>query len=198
MYHQGSGAEPLQSVAGQLGRVPVVLRSVVTRALADKLLRLYGKALARLRAPQRAVATLEQVNAELERRVEARTAELRRSEERYRELFDNAGDLVYTHDLAGNLTDVNRATERLTGYAREEVLRLNVRELVAPDDRAVLQRLLQARDPLPPTELGLVTRDGRRVPLEVSLRRVVEAGQPIGVQGIARDISERKRLEAQL
>ena len=198
MYHQGSRADLSQIVAGRLGRVPIVLRSVVTRALADKLLRPYGEALARLRAPQRALATLERVNAELERRVEARTAELRRSEERYRELFDNAGDLVYTHDLAGHLTDINRATERLTGYAREEALRLNVRDLVAPEDRAVLQRLLRARDPLPPTELGIVTRDGRRVPLEVSLRRIVEAGKPIGVQGIARDISERKRLEARL
>lgn len=44
-------------------------------------------------------------------------------EERYRELFENANDVVYTADLEGRFTSVNKAVERITGYTREETLR---------------------------------------------------------------------------
>src|SRR4029079_8264444 len=45
---------------------------------------------------------------------------IRENEERYRELFENANDIIYTHDLAGNFTSLNRSGELLTGYSREE------------------------------------------------------------------------------
>ena len=48
-------------------------------------------------------------------------ASIRESEERYRELFENANDIIYTHDLQGNFTSLNRTGERITGYSREEV-----------------------------------------------------------------------------
>ena len=53
-----------------------------------------------------------------------RTAEdaVRASEERYRELFENANDVIFLHDLKGRLLAINRAAESLTGYARTEVL----------------------------------------------------------------------------
>jgi len=50
------------------------------------------------------------------------SAELRESEERYRELFENAKDATYVHDLSGRYTSVNRAAEKLTGYTRAEIL----------------------------------------------------------------------------
>ena len=59
--------------------------------------------------------------------------ELQRSEERYRELFENANDIIYTHDLAGKFTSINKAAERVLGYSHDEVLRLNVRDVVAPE-----------------------------------------------------------------
>jgi PAS domain S-box-containing protein len=49
---------------------------------------------------------------------------LRESEERYRNLFENANDLIYVHDLKGNYLSINKATERVFGYAREEALRM--------------------------------------------------------------------------
>jgi PAS domain-containing protein len=50
-------------------------------------------------------------------------ASIRESEERYRELFENANDIIYTHDLQGNFTSLNRSGERITGYSREETER---------------------------------------------------------------------------
>src|SRR6266498_1538608 len=47
---------------------------------------------------------------------------LRKSEERYRELFENAKDAIYVHDLSGRYVSVNRAAEKLTGFTREEIV----------------------------------------------------------------------------
>src|SRR5262249_50780356 len=58
---------------------------------------------------------------------------LKRSEKEYRELFENANDLIYTHDLKGNFTSLNRAGEKITGYSREEALKMNVADVVAPE-----------------------------------------------------------------
>ncbi len=57
----------------------------------------------------------------------------RTTEERYRELFESAHDMMYTQDLQGNLTSINQAGERITGYSRAEALRLKFTDLVAPN-----------------------------------------------------------------
>uniref|UniRef100_UPI0019D470E6 PAS domain-containing protein n=1 Tax=Vibrio vulnificus TaxID=672 RepID=UPI0019D470E6 len=57
-------------------------------------------------------------------------AAIRENEEKYRDLFENANDLIYTHDLNGNFTSINRAGEIITGYSREEAVRLNISEVV--------------------------------------------------------------------
>ncbi|HWS72242.1 MAG TPA: PAS domain S-box protein, partial [Thermoanaerobaculia bacterium] len=127
-------------------------------------------------------------------------ASLRASEERYRELFENANDLVYTTDLAGAITSMNIAGESITGFAPEELLGTSILELIAPEDheraRASLQRKLQGEVLRTAYELHFVAKDGHRVPLEVNTRLVVRDGKAVGVQGIARDITDRKANEA--
>ncbi len=58
---------------------------------------------------------------------------IREREERYRELFENANDIIYTHDLRGNFTSLNRSGERITGYTREETMKMNVADVIAPE-----------------------------------------------------------------
>jgi PAS domain S-box-containing protein len=128
-------------------------------------------------------------------------AALRESEARYRELFTNATDIVYTHDLDGNFTSINSAAERVTGYTLEEARTRSIPDIVAPLhlDRAVRATLRQlAGETIPPYELDIVTKDGRCLPIEVNTRLIYEDGRPVGVQGIARDIAARKRVEAEL
>src|SRR4029077_19363687 len=55
------------------------------------------------------------------------------AETRYREFVEDANDMVYTHDLAGNFTALNRAAERLTGYTREQFPTITVADVVAPE-----------------------------------------------------------------
>ena len=129
-------------------------------------------------------------------------AELLRSEDRYRELFENANDIVYTHDLAGNFTSINKAAERVLGYTHEDVLTLTVRDVVEPEDAATAQQMIAKKVAGDASrteyELAVRTKSGRRVTLEVNTRLIRHDGAIVGVQGIARDVTERKRLEWQL
>ncbi len=126
---------------------------------------------------------------------------LRESEQRYRDLFENAADVVYTHDLSGAITSVNIAAERLTGYSRAELLRMNFTDLVSPRDLERCREMIQAKlDGACRTtyEVELRVRDGSRRVVEVTSRVIWRDGKPEGIQGIARDLTDRKRLEEQL
>jgi len=127
--------------------------------------------------------------------------QLRKSEERYRDLVENARDLIYEHDLKGNYTAANKAGERITGYTLEESLTMNMAQTVDPAylDRAqeMLRRKL-AGDSVTAYELMVISKDGRRIPVEVNSRLVLKDGVPVGVQGIARDITERKQAQKAL
>jgi PAS domain S-box-containing protein len=134
---------------------------------------------------------------------ERRRAEeaLRESEERYRELFENAKDAIYVHDLTGRYTSVNRAAETLSGFTREEILGKHFSNFVAPRDlKYARTNLCRKLDEENETiyEVDMITRDGRRVPVEVSSRLIYEKGVAVGVQGTARDITERKRAQEAL
>ena len=120
---------------------------------------------------------------------------------RYEELFENANDVVYTTDLEGKVTSINRATEKLTGYTRAEVQGTNVSGYVAEEyQEPILEMFKQKMKNEAPTtySVEIVAKDGRRIPLEVSSRLIYEGGKPVGVQGIARDITERTEMERKL
>lgn len=123
---------------------------------------------------------------------------LMESEARFRDLFENANDLIYTHDLAGNFTSLNRAGERITGYTREEALTMNIAQVVAPDSLAAARSMTArkiAEDVATTYEIDILAKDGRIVSLELSTRLIYEKGKPAGVQGIGRDITERRRQD---
>ncbi|MBU6401277.1 MAG: PAS domain S-box protein, partial [Verrucomicrobia bacterium] len=128
-------------------------------------------------------------------------AQLRQEAElqaRYRELFENANDVIYTHDLAGRLTSLNEAGERLLGYTRQEAQHTAIQQWVAPacrDRFAAWLALACSSTGTAAGEFEMVGKTGRRVTLEMSPRLVFQDGQPVAVQVIARDTTERKRAE---
>jgi diguanylate cyclase (GGDEF)-like protein/PAS domain S-box-containing protein len=123
------------------------------------------------------------------------------SEERYRELFENAYDIIFTHDLTGNFTSINKAAERILGYPREEALTMRFLQFVAPEFKqqalSSIDRLINEGIPVT-QELDIITREEDRITLEISIRLVYREGKPFGIQGIARDISERKKAAEEL
>jgi two-component system, cell cycle sensor histidine kinase and response regulator CckA len=126
---------------------------------------------------------------------------VRASEERYRELVENAHDIIYSHDLEGNYMSINKAGELITGYTVQEALKLNFTDTIAPEflqkAREMVKRKL-AGERVTAYELEIIAKDGRRITVEVNTKLVYQDGVPVGVQGIARDASARKQLEDQL
>jgi PAS domain S-box-containing protein len=134
---------------------------------------------------------------------EQRLAEkaLRESEERYRELFENSRDAIYVHDLGGRYVSVNRAAELLSGFDRQEILGKHYSNFIAPRNlknaRESFCRKLDA--PVETNyEAEVVCKNGHRIPVEISSRMIYREGHPVGVQGIARDITERRRAQQTL
>src|SRR5207302_3065984 len=125
---------------------------------------------------------------------------LRESEDRYRDLVEHSEDLVCTHDLNGSLLSVNPAPARILGYEVEELRKMQMRELVAPECREGFDAYL-GRIRTTGADQGLlsvVTRNGERRIWEYSnTLRTDGLPSPI-VRGMARDITEQKRAEAEL
>jgi len=126
-------------------------------------------------------------------------ADLRESEEKWRELFDKVKDAVFIETPEGKILEVNRATCALLGYTKEELLTMGVAQIVAPEIAAHLAKSIQKKT----VETGVyvesesLCKNGRRVPVEVSNTLIEMKGQK-RVVAILRDISERKRAEAEL
>jgi PAS domain S-box-containing protein len=120
-------------------------------------------------------------------------------EERFRDLFENANDVFYTHDLEGRITALNRRAEVVLGYTREEAIGKKAADIVPPEYLPLMQDALRQKlaGGESPTvyEIEMIRKDGKPVRLEVSSRLIVRDGVPVGVQGVARDITDRKRAE---
>jgi len=122
--------------------------------------------------------------------------ELRDSEERYRELFENANDIVFTLDLDANLTSFNKAGERITGYTREELFQKGLSVVLEPEQFERMREMLKRRmasETATTHEIELLAKDGRGLVLEINSRLIYHNGIPLGMQGIARDITERRK-----
>jgi PAS domain S-box-containing protein len=149
-------------------------------------------------------AELEQANQLLQAEIaqRRRTMEaLEASEQRYRHLFDGANDIIFTLDLEGHLTSANRAAERISGYTREEIVRLGAAGILTRESLERGLRMLRAKlGGLEWTtyELPVVAKDGRRLTLELNTRLWFQEGRPAGVLGIGRDVTERKHAEQEL
>ena len=122
-------------------------------------------------------------------------------EQRYQNLVEHANDIIFTLDLDQTLTSLNQAGERILGYTRKEAVGLPLARLLPPLWREKIGEVAHrvARGgPYPNQEWELTAQDGRRTPVEVSLQSMRKGGRLVGLLGIARDISDRKRAEDEM
>ena len=121
------------------------------------------------------------------------------SEALYRSLLDNAGDAIFIVDQAMRFVSVNRAARERLGYDERELLAMGPGDIDAPEAAAriadVAAQIEQYGKAL--FESVHLTKDGRRVLVEINARRVTFRGKPASMS-IVRDVSERKRAEAAL
>jgi PAS domain S-box-containing protein len=123
---------------------------------------------------------------------------LRESEERYRELIENANDIVYMLDFEGRITSINKAAEMILGYSQAELLGMKISDVLASDSVNIGEQMLTSGHQRTNYELDVVTKAGRLLTLETSNKLIAKSGQAIGIHGIARDISARRRTEEAL
>jgi PAS domain S-box-containing protein len=149
-----------------------------------------------------ALARAEQRAAELETELAARTLELARSEDKYRELFDASPDLYFVVDARGRIAEVNRTALRATGYRHEELLGRRAPKLVAPEARRRLWAALPGfveTGRVENLELTIRRRDGSPIETIISASAVRdELGHLIGAHAVLRDVTSRLALQRQL
>lgn len=130
---------------------------------------------------------------------------LRQSENKYRAMIENQADMVFTVDSGGNFTFTNSVCTQLTGYLPEEALKMNLGDVVLPQYWSIIQENFRKRYKgmlIAPYQVEIAARDGTRIPLEVHTSLLPlqhDDDTPISdVVVVARDLTERKKLEARL
>ena len=120
----------------------------------------------------------------------------------YEELFTNASDAIWVHNLEGNITLVNKACEKLSGYPVSELPGKNVREFLTPETlsiaRQVKDKLLRGETMEHRYEQRLIKKDGSEAIMQLTTRLIVSDGKPQAFQNLARDITEERKLRDNL
>ncbi|MCE5265346.1 MAG: PAS domain S-box protein [Deltaproteobacteria bacterium] len=124
---------------------------------------------------------------------------LKAADERYRSLFERSHDIIYIHDFNGNCLDANPAALTLMGYGKNDLPSLNLMDLVSPDQlpllRERLRELKETGNQKTRTEFRVRRKDGEYVILETAASVIERSGVPLAIQGIARDVTDRRQAE---
>jgi len=121
------------------------------------------------------------------------------NEERYNALYNRSNDFVYIHDLEGNFLDANKATLDMFGYSEEDIPSLNFLSLLEETDlpKAMneINILLEKGSQKEKVEFKLRKKNGELVFVETMSSVIFQNEMPVAIQGIARDITKRKKAE---
>ncbi|MEM4246369.1 MAG: PAS domain S-box protein, partial [Candidatus Bathyarchaeia archaeon] len=128
---------------------------------------------------------------------------LRRSEARFRGLYESIKDGVMINDISGQILECNKALEDMLGYTRDELRRMRWQEITPPQylemEEGIVKRQMLEKGYSGYIEKEYIRKDGSKIPVEV-IGSVVKGskGEPEFIVCTIRDISERKRMEEQL
>lgn len=182
-------ARPLKNPSGEITGAVLVIHDITERKNSENEIR--------------------KLNEELEQKVTERTAQLaeaietlRKSEEKYREIVENIGDVVHTSDYIGIFTYINPACKKLTGYTPNELIGKHFSELVAPEwkDRVAEFYLNQFKNKIDESlfSFPIMTKSGEQKWVEQTVMQLREGNRITGHKSILRDITERKASEQKL
>jgi len=140
-------------------------------------------------------------NRSLQRQVRARTKAVERTERRYRDLVDNASDMIYRTDPFGRFTFVNPVATRILGFGEGELLSMKYFELMRPDwvPRAMsfYEKAAKTRESTY-LEFPVRKKDGEEIWVGQHVRPIITGGRIEGFQGMARDITDRVNAQSAL
>ncbi|MCX6010096.1 MAG: PAS domain S-box protein [Chloroflexi bacterium] len=127
---------------------------------------------------------------------------LRTSQENYEELFTNASDAIWVHDMDGKIVIANKACEKVTGYSPDGLIGKSVSELMAPDAliiaKEVKTKLMKGQSIDQRYDQRLIKKDGSETIIELFTRLIKADGKPSDFHNIARDVTEERKLRDNL
>ncbi|MDZ7292161.1 MAG: PAS domain S-box protein [candidate division KSB1 bacterium] len=136
---------------------------------------------------------LHQHNRELEQRI-------KRTEYKYQDLIENASDLIFTLNIHGQFVFINRRLSVLTGFLREAWKDRNFLDMVLPEDRASAEinfrNTLKGKSRI--FEMRIRAQTGKIIYLSTNINPIFDRGEVVGCVGIARDVTQRKKLEQEI
>jgi PAS domain S-box-containing protein len=126
---------------------------------------------------------------------------LKDSEERYRDLFENATDLIQSVAPNGDIVYVNSAWRKTLAYSEKEIAKSSFFDIIHPEERTgfrnLFERLMSGED-IDRAETRLITRDGKTIIVEGSINCNFKDGMLVAVRGIFQDVTERKKADDSL
>jgi len=154
-----------------------------------------------LTAEQKKLLLAEKYHEELNKEITERQRteeDLRKSEEKYRNIIETIQDGYYESDIAGNFISFNDNVCEIMGYSRQEFQNINYRKLVDEENAnkiyLVFAKIYAGKPPKKIFDHEITRKDGTKRNVTISISLVKDSsGLPIGFRGICRDITERKR-----
>ena len=127
--------------------------------------------------------------------------ELRESEDRYRDLFNNSLDIIQMVGMDGRILYVNKAWQKALGYSAAEIQHLSAFDIIHPDGRHHCQELfrqLSQGEDVELMETTFLAKNGHSFPVEGHINSHIQNGKLVYTRGIFRDVTERKLFEEKL
>ncbi len=151
---------------------------------------------------KKATVELNKYRGQLEQMLRERTAELIDSEKKYRNLYESNLDGIILVNIEGRITEANEVLVKMLGYTKKEILQLSYQELTPPEwaeSDKVKVKQLHEHGYIKNYEKEYYRKNGIRVPIDLSVWLIKNTdGNRIGMWGIVRDITERKKTEEKL
>ena len=196
--------EPLRPLVGQLVAMAAIEQGITARLTvggeAHGVLAILGTGLTEAEVPT-VTAFASQTAIALENTRAEET--LRKSEEKYRSLYESSRDGIISADMKGQILDVNQASMDMLGYSKDELRKLAYQQFTPlkwhESDADIIKNQVLARGYSNVFEKEFIRKDGTTFPISIRVWLIKnEQDQPVGTWAIMRDITEQKRVEAEL
>jgi two-component system NtrC family sensor kinase len=129
------------------------------------------------------------------------SSQIRGLDRDFRELFEKASESIFCLDFKGNIFLANEAALKFTGYQRSD-LPIKLETILSPESlikaRRKLEQKLRGEPVEEPYEVEIRKKDGSKAYLELSTYIIYRGGQPVGIQGIGRDVTEKREMQRQI
>ena len=186
-------------------------RALLTISFFGTIILIYWLRLANIQAQKRELESLvlirtseiNKINDHLAQEVKIRRdteSNLRKSEEKFRDLFENANDIIWTSDIEGKLLSVNSLFEMLSGHSKNELIGKQSIDLIVPEhrNRTIRNYKKAINGKSVEYEIETISKNKKRKTFWLKMRPLKENGKVIGIHGIGRDITDLKRAEKEL